>query len=329
MRRWLSPFGRMDEQHRANGLAGTVVLLTVGILYLDRPPVPAGAESPRPLMAAVHRRPLIAVAKLDVPARPAAELAAPDAAPQDTPSTPEQLAAQTLRRKVALLEQGRKFLEQIPDYTCQFSKQELVGGELTDEQCIDMKVRHAPFSVYLKWHTGDEGREVLYVDGENDGKMVVHGGGWKARLPALTIDPEGTLAMGEARYPVTKAGLMELVKLMLSFHATDLSTHNFVRCDQLPDEEFDGRPCHSFEIEYRNAQLSPQYRKSVTLIDKEWNVPVYTQNYGWPDARDAGQDPEAVDEATLIEFYTYAGIQFRQQLAQADFDRGNEDYRFR
>ena len=42
-----------------------------------------------------------------------------------------------------------------------------------------VKVRHEPFSIYLKWLSGEVGREVLYVDGANDGEMFVRSGGWK------------------------------------------------------------------------------------------------------------------------------------------------------
>ena len=70
------------------------------------------------------------------------------------------------------------------------------------------------------------------------------------------------------------------------------------------------------------------YRKSIVLIVKEWNVPLYTRNFSWPGA-DAPQIAAELDDATLIEFYTFSDVQFRQQLAEADFDRKNEEYRFR
>jgi hypothetical protein len=252
----------------------------------------------------------------------------PGAAPSALSPAELSPAEQALRTKVARLEAGRAFLESVPDYTCQFSKQELVAGELLEEQLMWMKIRHAPFSVYMKWLTGDEGREVLYVDGRYEGKMVVHGGGWKAKLPAMTIDPEGSLAMGESRYPVSKVGLLELIRLMLSFHAHDLSSRNFTDCQQLPAEEFDGRLCDSFVIEYRDAASSPNYRKSLVLLDQEWGVPLYTCNYGWPDEH-CTLTGEELDEATLVECYTYSQVQFRSELADADFERSNQEYRFR
>ena len=108
--------------------------------------------------------------------------------------TPAEIAERTLKAKIARLEKGRDYLQKVPDYTAQFTKQELVDGSLLDEQTIYLKCRHQPFSIYLRWLTGDTGREVLYVDGLNEGNMVVHAGGWKARLPALTISPDSSLA---------------------------------------------------------------------------------------------------------------------------------------
>jgi hypothetical protein len=245
-----------------------------------------------------------------------------------TQLTPQQQTDQALLRKAEELELGRKFLATIPDYTAQFTKQELVQDELLEEQTILLKCRHQPFSIYLNWLTGDVGREVLYVEGANNGEMIVHAGGWKARLPALSISPDSSLAMKESRYPVTDAGLLALIEIMLRTQADDIAKNNVARCEQLKDQEFDGRMCSVFLVEYKDAQGSPTYRKSVALIDKEWHVPIYTRNFGWPEG-EAPQTADELDDATLIEFYTFTDIQFRQQLAEADFERTNSEYRFR
>ncbi len=330
MMRRLRRLLKWNRQQRANGLATLTAFGALGLLYLEAPPVPAGSgisriqqvKSRAIVLQAAPTQQAMASISAPVPASPAAAAAAP------AELTVEGKLAATLKQKVALLEAGRAFLTSVPDYTAVFSKQELVGDELLDQQDIYLKCRHAPFSVYLSWLSGDEGREVLYVDGENDGKMIVHGGGWKARLPALTISPDSSLAMQESRYPVTKAGILGTVDLMLECHALDLAEQRLAKCEQLADQEFDGRPCTAFLIEYRDAQLSPTYRKSITLIDKEWKVPLYTRNFGWPSPGE-GATGEELDEATLIEFYTFTEVAFRQDLASADFDRTNEEYQFK
>ena len=47
-----------------------------------------------------------------------------------------------------------------------------------------MKVRHEPFSVYMWFLKPFQGREVLYVDGQNNNEMVVLEAGLKRRCSA-------------------------------------------------------------------------------------------------------------------------------------------------
>ena len=178
------------------------------------------------------------------------------------------LPVPTLRRKVKLMKQGRKFLQGIEDYTMTMHKQEVVKNVLLDEQTILIKCRHKPFSVYLIWITGDIGREVLYIEGQNNGKMIAHDGGWKARIPAFTLSTDSMLAMRDARYPVTTAGFLGLMENMLDVHEDDLNRLNFESCELDSEREFDGRPCHVFTTKYQSRSSSSVYRKSVTFIDK-------------------------------------------------------------
>lgn len=323
MRHWLFPFARWSPERKANGVAGLIALMAWGVLYLEFPPTPAGANS---IARTSHKhRPVNIASTQPVQAMASVSESADSAGAAQTPEDP---TLQGLKLKMALLEKGRTFLESIPDYTAQFVKQELVHGELLEEQSINFKCRHRPFSVYLKWETGDEGREVLFTEGQNEDEMIVHGGGWKARLPALSISPTSSLALKESRYPITNAGLLELAKTMIRVQEEDMKIGSVSRCEKLADQEFDGRPCETFLVEYRDAKISPTYRKTITLLDKEWHVPVYARNFGWANEGSTATG-EQLDEETLIEYYTYADIHFRQQLAEVDFDRTNEDYRFK
>ena len=329
MRRLLRFWSLQDSQRKSNIIAGGIAMAALCILSLEAAPIPAGSDIVPHAAGKAH---LVKLELNAAPARPGT-LAAAESKPATAdvqpavPLSTEELARQTLQRKLTVLDAGIKFLKQTPDYTAQFTKQELVHEELSDEQSIYMKVRHEPFSVYMKWITGERGREILYVDGDNEGEILVRSGGWKQRLGTMSIAPDGTLAMRESRYPVTKAGILELALMMQEFHQQDLATSNFTRCEQLADQTFDGRNCLCFLIEYNDAQGSPTYRKSVSLIDKEWSIPLYIKNYGWPAPDVAGTPGDALDEATLIEFYSFAEVKFRQQLVNRDFDRENDEYR--
>lgn len=313
MRFLLRRFKSLPPQQQANGTAGAVVCLTMAFLQLECPPRPAGADTVR--LTATKTAPIIISPQ------------APVAQPSDENLTPEQLAARNLSKKIGMLEKGIAFLKATPDYTAQFSKRELVNGELLDEQTMTLKLRHQPFSIYLKWLDYDEGREVMYVDGVNDGKMIVHAGGWKARLPAILMQPDSSLALQEARYPVTRAGLLALAETIVGFNSKDLETKNFSHCHQMEDQLVGERSCHCFVLEYRDRESSKDYRKSITLIDKEWCVPLYIKNFAWPN-EDIPADGD-LDEATLIEHYTYSDVKFRSSLSALDFDNTNEDYGFK
>jgi len=239
-------------------------------------------------------------------------------------ATPNQI----LRYKLNSLQRGRRFLETVPSYTVQLTKQEVVHGELLDEQTISLKCRHQPFSVYMLWLTGDAGREVLYVEGANHGKLIGHDGGWKARIPALSLSPTSTLAMRDTRYPASIAGMMGLIDIMSDIHRRDLELSNVADCRLDRTAEFDGRHCNAFTTVYKSGETSPLYRKSITLIDQEWNVPLWSRHYGWPEHATNATGDE-LDEATLIESYQFAELDLSAHLTDADFDRHNEEYHFR
>lgn len=237
-------------------------------------------------------------------------------------------ALRNLRRKVDLMEQGERFLAGIEGYTATLTKREVVGNELLDEQSMHLKCRQQPFSVYLVWLSGDTGREVLYIDGQNDGKLIAHDGGWKARLPAFKLHPECRLAMLDARYPVTSAGFGSLITMMLDKHREDLASDSVASCEVDENQSIDGRPCVMFTTHYKSRELSPTYRKSITYLDREWNLPVRTDHFEWP-ANGQDADDKNLDQTTLVESYSFTDVKLPTTLSDADFDRANPEYRFR
>ena len=314
MRFLLRRMKSLETQQKANGMALAIVVSTIAFLQIECSPRPAGADTIR--IVAIRPTALILTAQT------------PPLQSDDDPLTPEQLSERNLAKKVAMLEKGIAFLKATPDYTALFTKRELVNGQMLEEQTMAMKLRHQPLSIYLKWLDFEVGREVMFVDGVNDGKMLVHSGGWKARLPAILMPPDSSLAMQEARYPITRAGLLSLATTIVGYNAKDLEIKNFSSCVQLDDQMTGERSCACFVLEYRDRDTSKEYRKSITLIDKEWCVPLFIKNFGWP-GDDFSQVDSDLDEATLIEHYTYSEVKFRSSLSALDFDHVNEDYNFR
>lgn len=254
------------------------------------------------------------------------------AATSDEATSPAPVASQHLtgcwamKLHTEMLQRGCLQFAQHQDYSATFTKQERIDGYLSDVQEIDLKLRHQNFSVYMKWNSGDAGRQLIYVNGKNEGNLLVQLGGIKGRLTGvMPLAPEGDLAMAECRYPVTKAGLIPLAQTILLHQMSHVEAGAGYRCEMRNGEEFDGRPCYLFVCEYDSPQVSPEYRKSIIFVDKEWSLPVCVKNFTW--ATDAS--PEKLDDETLIEFYAYTNVTLNCSFEDQDFDEHNPVYRLR
>ena len=92
-----------------------------------------------------------------------------------------------------------------------------------DYQYALLKIRHKPFSVYLKFLAPDgvRGQEAIYVEGQNDGRLWVHRG---PLLGTLSLRPDSPAAMNRGRYPITEIGLVNLVRRLMDMGQETSST---------------------------------------------------------------------------------------------------------
>lgn len=308
-----------------------------GYITINSDPVISGTESPLEATAAIGPpqftfppAPPVSERSAERVPNTAAESAAETAAAPAVAAAaanPDVLTGRwAMLLSVTMLQRGCEKFEHVSDYTATLYKQERIGGELLDGQTMSMKLRHEPFSVYMKWLDGDRGRQLIYVNGQNDGNLLVQLGGVKGRLlGTLSINPTGSQAMAESRYPITGAGLLHLAKKIVEYRQKDLERGTGVHCEMYDNQELNGRPCYMFVTTYESQKYCETYRKAVCYIDKELSMPICVRNYTW--AVDA--DPATIDDQTLIEFYSYSDIKISQQLSDADFDRTNETYRMR
>ena len=166
--------------------------------------------------------------KTIAPIAPIDALNAPDAAANKLGPDAHALdpALDVARKSLDHIEQN------IRDYTCTLVKRERVQGELLDYEFMTCKIRHkrvqdgqeVPFGVYLSFLKPDtvKGREVIYVAGENSGKMIAHEGGFKGRfLPTVSLLPTSTLALRGNRYPITEIGIKTLTERLIQKGSRD------------------------------------------------------------------------------------------------------------
>ena len=136
----------------------------------------------------------------------------------------EPLEARAARDPIASFEEALdQYDRSVRDYTCTFTKQELVGGQLTAEQVIKVMFREKPFSVRFEWiKNADKCDRVLYVKDRwiKDGQqMAVVEPGPLARLfVRYLMQPiHGELARKTSRRTIDQFGLRNSLTLALKY----------------------------------------------------------------------------------------------------------------
>jgi outer membrane lipoprotein-sorting protein len=226
--------------------------------------------------------------------------------------------AHPLQPAIQYAESCLKKVEAIPSYEAVFFKQEIVGTSLV-KQKIKIKIRHRPFSVYLHFENPHEGREVLYVEGQNNGNLLAHEAGLLSVVGTMELVPTDSTAMSENRYPITMAGIGNLVDAVIKqwreevkFGESDVKYYK--------DAQLGKMTCRVIECSHPTPRRQFRFQKTRLWVDDATGLPVRVQQYGFPKV--AGGKPP------LVEDYTFSDIRTNVRLTDADFDRGNTKYAF-
>jgi len=305
------------------------VLLVLGVLLLLVPRVPVAAP---PLENGRNVDPLIVRTKAPAPAASLApESGSASTPPATEPATPRVagLAREPLggrrpsepiiRAKKAIADCRDRFT-QIRDYTCTFVKRERIDDRLTPQHTMIMKARTSPNSVYFRFQQPNPGREAIYVQGRNNGRIIAHDVGiTKFLAGTMHLDPRGSMAMEDNRHPVTEAGIGSLIETVarrwaveLTPGESELTFHDNVRVGQ--------RQCTMIESVHPQQRPDFLFHKVKLYIDHEHGLPIRFEAYDWP--RHSGAPAELVEE------YTYLDLKINVGLREHDFDPSNKQYSF-
>ena len=222
-------------------------------------------------------------------------------------------------------------VSEIRDYRCVLVKQERVDGTLLPYEFMEVKCRQrrpdkdgqqVPFSLYMKWLAPEKfrGREALFVENRDRGDVLVRKGGRRNDFLNLWLEPTGSLAMRDNRYPITEFGFENMLVRLLEVGDEEL-LYDDCEVKFFDDFKLDGRSC--FGIEVRHPVYRDYFRFYVVriFIDNELRVPVHFESYGWPTS--SGGEPP------LVERYRYRNVELNVDLRDRDFDRQNPAYGFR
>jgi len=219
----------------------------------------------------------------------------------------------------------------VDDYTTRMIKQEQDrSGVLqpASESFMKIATRHpggkpgSPMRVYLRFDSPNEvrGREVIWVENENDGNLLVREAGMLGALGTIPLPPEGMLAMRGQRYPITEIGLTRLLEKLIERGSRDRDNPD-VRVFFTEGYVFDDARLTHLRIERdQPSGLEGDFSIAELVLDRERNLIVSFRSFGWP--KKSGGEP------VLIESYEYLDLKINVGLTDRDFDTSNPDYTF-
>ena len=261
--------------------------------------------------AASSNRPALVVADRS-------ETMAQTAAPQLGPAKPNE---HPLMPALTWAYNGLGNVEKIQDYSATVVKKERIEGKLKEYEHLFVKVRHNPFSVYLYFITDPKGQEVIYIDGQNDGKMWAHTTGIKDKLVGtVKLKPDDPIAMKDQRYPLTEIGILNLTKRLVQVAEQDIK---YGECEVkfLKNAKINNRNCTCIQVTHPVPRRNFLFHLARIFVDDDLNLPIRYESWDWP--KEPGAKPE------LIEEYTYLNLKLNNGFTDSDFDIKNPNYKFR
>jgi outer membrane lipoprotein-sorting protein len=217
--------------------------------------------------------------------------------------------ADSSKRAVDELKKCQERADALNEYTLTLIKQERIRGRLNPPQDISVKWKK-PLMIYLKINSGnDGGREIIYVKGKNDGKMIVSPGGILGGI-TIKISPKSRLAMRNNRHSVAEAGMASTIRMINTTIREDMK-----------------KPGHKIHLSCLGEE---RYGDTGTIHVRVKNssYAARTEIYIYRSTRLIYALFSYDEKGRLIESYTYKDIRTDVGLTDRDFDPKNEEYRF-
>jgi hypothetical protein len=233
-----------------------------------------------------------------------------------------------LKAVITYARKEQQYLQQyINDFTCRLVKRERIGGVLQDMQYIDMQVREhvtegqqtlQPLSLYLNFlaPTMVAGRKVIYVEGQNDNKLLVRNGGRRFEYVVVDVDPNSPSAREETLVPVTDIGFSRLLAKMIDVlerHQQADPTGQNSKAEQVPGAKLNGRSCTVIRVTHPVQMKGLEFHRASVYVDDELHIPVRVDYADWP--------KQPGDKPPLIAEYTYTDLRLNVNLPASAFDR--------
>ncbi|MEX2174597.1 MAG: DUF1571 domain-containing protein [Pirellulaceae bacterium] len=224
--------------------------------------------------------------------------------------------------------------QDINDFEATIIKRERIKGVLGNYEYMYAKIRNrkiegdqlvVPLSVYLKFLKPKdvEGREVVWVEGQNNNKLRAHEGGVAGKfLPSVWLPPDGAMAMRGNLHPIYDIGIENLVlKLIERGEADRKLGPGDTEVRFIEGAKVNDRLCTVIEVRHPVQKPHFDFYLAQIFLDNEMQVPIRYAAFHWP------TDPKDTT-GPVLEEYTYLNVKLNVGLEDADFDSNNPNYKF-
>lgn len=274
----------------------------------------------------VHNQPMAAPETADAPTNAAAVVANTGESTAVEPAAPRHPLDPAIELATDRLDLIRRT---VADYQAIMVKRERIDGELKEPEFMKLKIRNrrqneagsVPFSVYMRFlkPKSVRGREVIFVEGQNAGKLLAHESGLLG-VTTFHLDPTGPLAMRSSRYPIYDAGIENLVMKLIEKAERDKAAGD-CQVEFTDNAKVNDRECTKVKVIHPEQKAPYDFNVAEVFIDNELKVPIRYAAYVWP--KQPGGEPE------LLEEYTYLKLELNVGLTAHDFDPTNPEYEYR
>ena len=244
----------------------------------------------------------------------------------ESPPSPDKAIQHPLAAVLAYARREQEYLrETVRDFTCRLVKRERIDGFVQDYQYIDMFVREEsregerieqPLSIFL-YFLGPKkiaGRKVLYIEGQNEGKLRVKNGGKHFEYVVVNVDPNGEGAREESLVPVTQIGFNRLLGQMIAVlerHVRADPSGENTTVERIKGARINSRLCSVIRIVHPRKQDGLEFHIANVFVDDEMHAPVRVDLSLWPTR--PGQPPPLLAE------YTYTNLTLNSGLPESIF----------
>lgn len=245
----------------------------------------------------------------------------------------------------------------VKDATYTLEKVERMRTGKKFKETLAIRLRVAPYAVYMIRRKPSAGMEAIFRAGKNEGQMRVHPGSFPDIT--LNLDPEGSMAMKNQHFPIYQTGMADATKRMIK--ALELAAKGKLTIKMIDAQEVGGKKYPCVEIDAtktggwktkakeeetvfdvaRRTKSAPyllyRYNRVVDDIDDELDggvdlfVPAYyakRTHYCFDTATKLFVRETYFDANGLWERYDTIGRQINTGLTNRDFDPDNPKYDF-